>query len=424
MGVNGAARRAAVVSADDGIYIMDAGDAGDGNGGGSGRAAALRVAPPGERCVWPVWSPDGGRLAYSVYPDPGSNGSGAFRIMTRGLADGAGGGGDGPRLDGAAAALHVNEPGTDGIARHTPHYLMWSPDGARAAFISQRRDAGLSLGIRDASGRGRTRWLLSGAPLHFCWTRDSRRILAHSGQLHYLADLGDADAPPAQAPVASSGYMAPCASPTDDMVAICGEISDTRQGLLIADAVNGGAVLAAEYEGGVGFSWSPDGSRLVVASGLDRGSGYYGRLDLIDTTGAGRGVFPPPQLAIEEPLLCFFWSPDGRSLAYVGPSEGADGSVRLCALEVESGERRCFADFRPSREQLTMYMFFDQYAQSHRVWSADSGSLIFAGAPGLRRTRTALPEPGECGVYAIDAAGDGGGDARFVCEGTLGVWSP
>lgn len=384
--------RIAIVGRDARIYAVDT----DAPGG-----ELQALTPAGMRCAWPTWSPDGGTLAYSAYPSAGSNGQGAFRIMTQ-------------TPGGSARTAYANEPGTDAIAHHTPHYVMWSPDGARLAFIAQRLGAGLTLMAGDVDGAAADPLqLLSGGPLYFCWARDSRRILAHAREVHYLIDLDDPTA--AQVPVASLGYMAPSASPTDDLVAICGEIADGAQALLIARIDGAGIDMAGEIAGAVGFSWSPRGEYLAIASELNRATGYYGALSLLDVR-----TFEE-RLLLEEALLCFFWSPDGGRIAYIAPSDGADGSVRWGVLDLASGERRYIADFQPSREQLTMFLFFDQYSQSHALWSPDGRRLLFAGALGWLETRAELPDSGVSSVYAMDV--DAGGEVALIGEGTLGVWS-
>ena len=383
----------AIAGRDARIYVGDVDADADG-------ATDLRpLTPAGMRCAWPTWSSRGNALAYSAYPAAGSNGHGAFRVMAQ-------------PLDGQTRTIYVNEPGTDAIAPHTPHYLMWSPDGRKIAVIAQRLATGLSLLVGDADGKDAPARMLAGGPLYFCWARDSRRILAHARELHYLLELGNPLA--AQVPVVSLGYMAPSASPAGEFVALCAEISADSQALLAARLDGGSSEMVAEIEGATGFSWSPDGGSLAVARDLDRATGYYGRLFLIDVaTGDER-------LLLTEDLLSFFWSPDGGMISYIARSAGAEGSIRWGVVDIASGARRYLADFVPSQEQLSMFMFFDQYSQSHRVWSSDCRMLAFAGLLGRREARADLPDAGASVVYAADVAG---GDARPVGEGTLGVWA-
>ena len=357
------------------------------------------VSPPEHRCAWPVWSPDGESLMYSAYPYAGSNGHGAFRLISK--PEGK-----------PASVIYTNEPGTDAIAQHTPHYAMWSPDGSKVAFIAQTLSSGMSLMVVSADGEGAPMRLLDGAPLYFCWSLDSEYVLAHVGQLHYLIRLSEPE--PAQVPVVSMRYQAPSVSAADGRIAMCGEMSETVQGIIVA-TIQDGAEIVGEVEGLAALSWRPERGQLAVASGLNRGSGYYDRITLLDANSTAERVL------IDDPSLCFFWSPDGMKIAYITPSEGAQGSVRWAVFDLETDEVRYLADFLPSREQLTMFMFFDQYGQSHCLWSPDSRKILFSGVPGRLESRGPLPDGSEASVYIADV--DGVDEPEVVGQGSIGVWS-
>jgi TolB protein len=78
-------------------------------------------------------------------------------------------------------------------------------------------------------------------------------------------------------------------------------------------------------------------------------------------------------VAATEPVAGFFWSPVGHRLAVlVG---GGPGELRWLVSDDDRFER--LEPFRPgvawAREVLP---FFEQYAQSHAVWSPDANSLV------------------------------------------------
>ena len=81
---------------------------------------------------------------------------------------------------------------------------------------------------------------------------------------------------------------------------------------------------------------------------------------------------------LEEPVLGFFWSPQGDFLLYLTVGQQLN---YLCwhRLMQASGEKTELARFLPSREQMFILSFFDQYALSHPPLAPDGSALAFAG---------------------------------------------
>ena len=79
-------------------------------------------------------------------------------------------------------------------------------------------------------------------------------------------------------------------------------------------------------------------------------------------------------------------------------------------------------EFLPSRDQLTMFQFFDQFAHSHSLWSPDSKNLVFAGDLADQAFSASTRQASTPQVFVVEAA-----LAPFVeriAEGFLAVWSP
>ena len=134
-------------------------------------------------------------------------------------------------------------------------------------------------------------------------------------------------------------------------------------------------------------------------------------------------------------VLAFFWSPDGRSIAFItvngDPQDGGvnalaktrqltrlarpaqqpgQGFLTLSVVNVATGEGVRLLDFQPTGVFLTQFLpFFDQYALSHRLWSPDSSALV-------------LPVVEESGqwVLIVPAAG---GRPFHLAEGDAAFWS-
>ena len=86
------------------------------------------------------------------------------------------------------------------------------------------------------------------------------------------------------------------------------------------------------------------------------------------------------------------------------------------------GEVVRLADFRPSQEQLTTFMYFDQYVMSHSPWSPDGGHLVFSGALGYEKVRRPLPVGESTKVFVADVRAER--PPRAVASGSAGFWRP
>ena len=360
------------------------------------------VTPSESVCTWPTWSPDGNHLAFSSLQS-GDNGHGRLGIYLKGAEESA------PRL------IYANSPGTDAIARSTPHYVLWSPDSRRLAFIAQTLGGKLSLFVQDIHSSSEPVRLIDSGPIYASWSPDSRYLVTHSSRSHYLVDF-EAEQSARRSPGSSTSYMAPSWSPTANRIAMFRDSGHEMQILMIADVAEASAKILAEVTGVAGFGWSPIGNTIGLARNLDSQSGFYSGLWLIDAEGSEQ------KRVSEDPLLCFFWSPDGSKIAYITPSEGVEGLLRWGVLNIRTGTIRYLADFRPTQEQLITFMFFDQYGQSHTPWSPDSRHLVFASEGGLQAARTPFLESDEAIMFVANV--EGHGPPGELAKGFLGFWSP
>ena len=364
-------------------------------------ANVVTVDAPGNGQTWPVWSATGERLAFSSV-SPGSNGHGRLELHSWSAEDG--------RTD----LIYKNESGTDAIARRTPHYAQWSPNGLDVSFIAQTSDGTLTLLARTVGATDPPKRILAGNPLFSSWSPDGLYLLVHSNADHYLVDRENGDRV-TEIPAASPLYAAPSWSPVENQLALLRQTGEERQALIVGDTRGGSAALLTEFSGNGAFSWAPHGRSIALARDLDARSRFYPGLWIIEYDGKGERQVP------DEHLICFYWSPDGSRIAYVTPSRRPEGWMRWAVLDLALGTSRYLGDFLPTEEQLTMILFFDQYSQSHSPWSPDGRTLIFAGSVSGNGQRLSLPETEEASVFVVDAGGLG--PATPVARGPLGVWA-
>ena len=244
------AEQIAFVGADLRVHLVDV----DGNG-------PVTVDAPGKTHAWPVWSPAGGRVAFSVFVS-GSNGSGLLALYLHQLGR--------KRF----RKLYANEPGTDAIARGTPHYSLWSPDGARLALITRTKQPGLTLFAIDLSNQQKPFRVIDGMPVFASWSSDSRFLLVHCGREHYLVDFAG-DRGISRLEGESGLYMAPSWSPAAGRWAAMRQDDDSTHTLVIEDVEGGSADAVLEVNGAAAFAWSADGEKLAIVRDPRQGARLY-----------------------------------------------------------------------------------------------------------------------------------------------------
>ena len=326
------------------------------------------ISPEVGTFTWPTWSPDARRLVFS----------GVFRDTTRGpvivlyVYDDA---------TALASQTYAAEPGIMGIlAQGVLHYPMWSPDGSRVAFIAVTSQ-GLTLFLDDPRDNAEPQYLMDRGPLWMSWSPDSQYLLVHRGSDHFLVDTSD-PVEIERLDIRSARYRVPAWRP-NDQAATFATVSGTSDITLVAAELAGKALGVQESIIDVSvdpaFLWSPDARFLAVAASF-RVTAYQGavilvyqELTVLPEDGGG------PPIVVDDDVVAYFWSPDGTKLAYAVLSE-TRGALRWMLLDLADRSRRPLVDFIPSRDQLTVFEFFDQYAYSHSLWSPDSRSLVFAGS--------------------------------------------
>ncbi len=377
-----------------------------------------RISPEEGVYTWPTWSPDASKLVYSgVVEDAGGD---STIVLFSSSADSIG-----------PEELHVGEQGVAGLlAEGVVHYPLWSPDSTRVAFIAFT-SRGLSLFIDDVTDAAEPEFVLDRGPLWMSWSPDSQYLLVHRAEDHFLVNTQE-DAQVEQLSVKAVGYRVPAWKPPGSTVTLAAGEERGRYAILnanvVADGLDQPQPITFLREIGLpltpAFLWSPTGE-LLALSGSTRVMRYLGRpilayRDLL--------VFSETQSTqetlIQENVIAYFWSPDGSRLAYVAPSD-KDGALRWAVLDAKTGERWPLVDFIPSRDQLTLFEFFDQYAYSHSPWSPDSRSLVFAGelsdrAASVSATSVIADQHPE--IIVVDTDPDP--LTQTIADGILGFWSP
>ena len=364
--------------------------------------------------TWPTWSPDGKTVAYSgiVRNDDEEP---VVTLFGYGWEDGE------------TRPIHQGEPGYAGLlADGVVHYPLWSPDSSKLAFVAVTERHGLSLFIDEVASDIGPAFVLDSGPLWMSWSSDSSKLAVHRSSEHFLVSF-DGVMTMQRVRLESDAYRVPAWRPDFSELTLSSAVGRTGYGLYSAPVTDAGLVLpkpVSEVGPASAFLWSPDGSHLAVVDDV-RPIRYgstpilvYRQFRILDSA-----TFTE-KAVVNENVLSYFWSPDGKKLALVTIA-GTGGELRWTMLDVETGSTVRLADFTPSRDQLTMFQFFDQYAASHLLWSPDSRYLIFSGRLSLSASSAGFMEQSDTRaskVFIIDTGPVITVDE--IAEGVLSFWSP
>lgn len=300
------------------------------------------------------------------------------------------------------------------VTQDSPYYALWSPDSKHVAFLAGSDKGGLTLYLAPSTGERAARVITTGSPLYLAWSQDSRSLLLHQQSDILRVDL---DALGTAFPMGppSFDYRAPSWSPTSDSMAF-----------LVTDDGGNGALYTARFDGSrrtalvatrgfASFLWAPQGRRIAIGHSLDSNDRILHEIQVVDV-GTKKSVTLATQ---EESTLAFFWSPDGSMIALVTPNASRD-SLQWQVVDSHTGTTVKIVEFNPSSDFLTVLVYFDQYTQSHQVWSPTSRYLLFTGTIPERGINAGAGQRASQ-VFVADVQGNG--PAIPIGEGRLASWS-
>jgi TolB protein len=357
-----------------------------------------RIDPGDGFFSWPVWSPAGDRIVFSGTSLDSGEPAALYSYQQ---------GEESPRV------AFRNEPGTGAILPSMTHYPLWSPDGSRLALVVSREEQ-LAMYLLDTDNQGSAEKVLERAPLYASWSGDSRYLVVHGEEEHFVVDsegeqlvttLDDRDAQ----------YRAPAWWPSGDRYTLVAPNGDGGRDLITEDAISNKRTTLGAVESGVAFHWSPDGSTLALARSRISVGGIYDTIEFFRADGKSVGS------VIDDILIAFYWSPDSSKLAYVTLTDQA-GVFRWQVLDMEDENVQFVTEFKPSGPQITLFQFFDQFSYSHQVWSPDSDAIVFAGRSvgGVISDVSGLFSGSQIIVASLDQTPS----VRPIASGEMGFWSP
>ena len=375
------------------------------------------------RYQFPTWSPDG-----SVVAAIGLEAS-------RGIID---------LFDASASRNRVLESTQD-----RPFYMYWSPDSKTISYLANNPEAGLAMSFVDVE-RKESRARAFGSPFYWQWTADSSKLFIHQGvldgQLGFIDAEGNAGL---EENISEIGlFRSPGISASEDYIAYASggvrgtEIRLEANPLSTEDKEDTGNTSLSEvsralpYDGFTAMSWSPTEDQLAFILPTQANMSSFGNLAMMD---AETGLL---ETLSEESVIAFFWSPDGRYIMYLVPQRvgGSDfardlvlnelyGSasstkritesylaqsdeieLAVNIIDIDTLEESYLTSVRPTPLFINQFVpFFEQYALSHNIWSADSQAIALPTRDREGNSNIAV-------IYVED------GRLDVIAEGTAPFW--
>lgn len=271
----------------------------------------------------------------------------------------------------------------------SPIYLYWSPNGDNVSFIAQHPE-GLALHLAPADGAADTTILSTGQPLYWQWLPDNQQAVTHVGgeELAYVDVEGNIDA----LGFGQGGiFQAPALSPSGQFFAFSQGEDVNNLSIVVREREANEPLYEQPHSGTLAMGWSPTADQLAYISPAENRPSFFGPLRLFDAENGQSDVI------VSSNVLMFFWSPDGRYIAYItlrdsDAFQAQANKMRSSKPALQDAERPVFTlfvhdvennaslplySFEPTLLFITQFLpFFDQYAYSHRIWSPDSRHLV------------------------------------------------
>ena len=308
------------------------------------------------------------------------------------------------------------------------NYAYWSPGNCAAGpacrklailLSSQAQGMFVELVTDGAEAPQDSVTLRGGPPFYFSWSFDGDRMLLQRNNRRY--DIYDANEDRLLVTLKQTPGLiqAPHWSPTNDRLLLGVRESDGRTALVLVEG-DSSQELANGLAGAVAFNWSPDGK---FVGWREQTSSDFGPLHITDAS-TGELFLSSPGAGV----LAFVWAPDGQRVAWLefipaaGNVSAAAGNhllaqsqstlpgLRWTVMELPGGTTQDSTTFFPTPELLYYMTYFDQFAQSHRLWSPDSRFLVY----GEIRDSGPLVK-----VLDVDRMSEG---PRTLAPGWMGVW--
>lgn len=345
-----------------------------------------------------AWSQDGSQVAFVRLEKNGAN-SFTSELMVANVNDDS------------VKSIYTSET-------EFPFYINWSPDNKNVGMLTTTITPQI-LALQSVPIDGGDQLMLdTGSPFYWSWAPDGNSIIVHKNgiseermsQLSFLKI--DPEVTEYVMDEVPASFQAPAWSPDGNFILLTTFTPEEQQQIVLADSQGVVQKEIAHFELNTSFAWAADSQQYAYIVGTRQmQSGALGPLHVGNINGS-------EEIVIHENVVGYFWSPNGKMIAYLVPSaytpEDSTEEIfyfELYILDIASGESRMIASFEPTDEFFTLIPYMDQYHQSMTIWSPDSNNLVISF----------ITSDGYPAIAVIPASGIT--EPRFLVEGVFAAWS-
>ncbi len=309
-------------------------------------------------------------------------------------------------------------------------YAYWSPSACRgvagcwdlAVLINDYLASHLKIELLRNTSQGTNHERIGvGLPFYYSWSPDGRQMVWHRNNSALDIYNIDEKSVTNRLTEAPGLFLSPAWSPVDDRVLIAHQAGANQTELVIF--ANGlMQTLARNLNGLVSFAWSPDGNYVAYRTISPEQIGPLFIIDAVSGAVVARSNV--------DSVIAFFWSPDSSKIAYItlatppGTFNTQASSDRSRIVQTNAdlawnivqldGVNVRYNTFIPTAEMQYLLLYFDQFAQSHRIWSSDNRHIVYGEVADIDTQRSIISILDVSKVDSVPLA---------IADGVFAIWS-